>query len=504
MPSNNGLMDPPKSAELQLTPALLAALAQQQKGTSVITDDDVKFHDAPDRKDITLPQGMTYENAGRILARKHEEAQKRTRFRRIFRYRPDDGAHAVSIVLKRMFGITIGKEQQLPFGMTKPPEMRTIWVGPKQTKEVPWGLIEIPALGNAEVYIDAERGEYGPVLEVVVDAAKMYKVQVEAFLTAIQDELEDNSIYRGHALEGAYELRFMDTAHFDSAQIVFSDSVTAILDGGLFSVLRYEESLRLAKIPTKRSVLLYGPFGTGKSSIGLITAQVATQNGWTFLSAKAGRDTLKHVLQTAKLYSPAVVFVEDIDVHTPSAADKVAISELLDVFDGIASKNDRLLVVMTTNHIEDVPAGMLRPGRLDYAIPIDGLDRNGVEKLIKAVCPPGLLSEDIDYDAVYAEMADFQPAWVRATADRAKSFAIDRENGEITFRLSTSDLVYAARSLHAQLSLMADASEGSEVEPLADALERTIREAADGMRLNHVTGEPIGQLALPPAVNSSR
>ncbi|MGH8880018.1 MAG: AAA family ATPase, partial [Stackebrandtia sp.] len=301
-----------------------------------------------------------------------------------------------------------------------------------------------------------------------------------------------------------YELKFMDTSHFDASQIVFSDEVTATLDGGLFAVLRYEDSLRQAKIPTKRSVLLYGPFGTGKSSIGLITAQIATRHEWTFLSAKAGRDKLRHVLQTAKLYEPAVVFVEDIDTHTPSAADKVAISELLDVFDGIASKGDKLLVVMTTNHIEDVPAGMLRPGRLDFAIPIDGLDRNGVEKLIKAVCPPGLLSDDIDYDSVYAEMDGFQPAWVKAVADRAKSFAIDRENGDLRFKLSTPDLVNAARSLHAQLSLMNDASEGTEVDPFAEAFEKAIRDAATGMQLNHVTGEPIGQLALPPALNSSR
>lgn len=502
MPSNNGVMEQP-SAELQITPAILAALARQTQGQSVIQDDDVKFHDDPTRKDITLPDGMTYEDANRILMRKHEESQKRTRFRRVFRYRPEDGANAVSIVLKRMFGITVGKEQQLPFGMTKPPEMRTIYVGPKKTKEVPWGLIEIPSLGNANVYIDAEGGEYGPVLEVVVDAAKMYKREVEAFLTAIQDELEVNSIYRGHALEGAYELRFMDTAHFDSSQIVFSDEVTRTLDGGLFAVLRYEDSLRKARIPTKRSVLLYGPFGTGKSSIGLITAQVATKHGWTFLSAKAGRDTLKHVLQTAKLYEPAVVFVEDIDVHTPSAADKVAISELLDVFDGIASKGDKLLVVMTTNHIEDVPAGMLRPGRLDFAIPIDGLDRNGVERLIKAVCPPGLLSDDIDYDAVYAEMAGFQPAWVKATADRAKSFAIDRENGAITFQLETDDLVSAARSLHAQLELMNGAAEGAEVDPFAEAFERAVREAMGDMHLHDEYGRTFGKLALPPAINAS-
>lgn len=501
MPSNNGTMTAPK--ELELTPALLALIAQQQGGQTVITDDDVQFH--PDsNKAIVLPQGMTYQKANKILTRKHEESQQKTRFRRVFGYRPDDGAHAVSVVLKRMFGITVGKEMQLPFGMTRPPEMRTIHIGPTKTIEVPWGLIEIPAIGNAEVYIDMTQGEFGPVLEVSVDAAKMFKIEVEAFLTAINDELRENSIYRGKALEGAYELKFMDTSHFDPSQIVFSDEVTATLDGGLFAVLRYEDSLRAAKIPTKRSVLLYGPFGTGKSSIGLITAQVATRHGWTFLSAKAGRDNLMPVLQTAKLYSPAVVFVEDIDVHTPNATDKAAISQLLDLFDGIASKGDKLLVVMTTNHIKEVPKGMLRPGRLDFAIPIDGLDRGGVERLIKAVCPAGLLSDDIDYDAVFEQMDGFQPAWVKAVADRAKSFAIDRHNGDLAFTLNTSDLVHAARSLHAQLNLMNGAGEGAETEPFAVAYEKMIRESGAGMQLRHVTGDVIGTMEKPPAINASK
>jgi transitional endoplasmic reticulum ATPase len=498
MPSNG-------TAELQVTPEMLAMFAQQSQGTNVIRDDDIKFHDDPAEKAMVLPRGMTYEKAGGILRRKHEESQKRHRFRRVFRYRPDDGAHAAAVVLKRMFGITVGKEMKLPFGMTRPPEYRTIEIGHNKTIEVPWGMIEVPSLGGAEVYLDADDGEYGPVFEVAVDAPKMHKETVEALFTAIQDELAGNSIYRGKALMGARSLRFMDVGQFDASQIVFSDDVTATLDGGLFAVLRYGESLRSAKLSMKRAVLLYGPFGTGKSSIGLITAQVATRHGWTFLSARAGKDKLREVLQTAKLYEPAVVFVEDIDTHTPGANDKVAISELLDVFDGIAGKNDQLLVVMTTNHIENVPAGMLRPGRLDYAIPIDGLDRPGVERLIKAVVPPGLLSDDIDYDAVYSEMTDFQPAWVKATADRAKSFAIDRENGALTFTLTTYDLVQAARSLHAQLRLMAGAEEGTPVVAFEAAFSELVRNSADGMELRETGNSvPFGRLAAPAALNSSK
>lgn len=484
------------TAALEVNAELLEAMMATNRGTTIVSDGDVKFHDNPATKAIVIPQGMTYERAGKIFSAKHEEMQKVNRFRRIFKYRPDDGAHAAAIVLRRRYGVTVGKDIPLPFGMKRPPEYRTINIGPNSTIEVPWGLIEIPALKGAEIYLDSNDGEYGPVFEVAVDSPKMHKAEIENLFADIEMELRTNSIYRGKALMGARQLQFMDIAGFDASQIVFSDEVTTTLDGGLFAVLRYGDSLRAARIPMKRAVLLYGPFGTGKSSIGLITAQVAVQHGWTFLSARAGKDALRPVLQTAKLYSPAVVFVEDIDTHTPAAKDKVAISELLDVFDGIATKADQLLVVMTTNHIEEVPAGMLRPGRLDYAIPIDGLDRNGIERLIKAVVPPGLLSDDIDFDAVYAEMTSFQPAWVKATADRAKSFAIDRENGNLNFRLTTFDLVSAARSLHAQLRLMSGAQEGTPSVPFVDAFQDVIRGGVEDVVVE-VDGDDWGKLALP-------
>lgn len=488
----NGAVD-----AVSISPEMLEAMVKSSKGTQIVSDRDVKFHDDPVRKDITIPKGMTYERAGQIFAAKHEEMQKINSFRRVFRYRPDDGAHAASIVLTRRYGVTIGKDIPLPFGMSRPPEYRTIAIGPNETIEVPWGCIQIPALKGAEIYLDATEGEFGWVFEVAVKSPKMHKAEIEAMFNDIEMELRTNSIYRGKALMGARQLSFMDIDSFDPTQIVFSDDVTTTLDGGLFAVLRYADSLRAAKIPMKRAVLLYGPFGTGKSSIGLITAQIAVRNGWTFLSARAGKDALRPVLQTAKLYSPAVVFVEDIDVHTPNAKDKAAIAELLDVFDGIATKSDQLLVVMTTNHIEDVPAGMLRPGRLDFAIPIDGLDRNGVERLIKAVVPGGLLADNIDYDAVYAEMEHFQPAWVKATADRAKSFAIDRENGDLNFRLTTYDLASAARSLRAQLNLMEDAQEGTPVVPFVEAMNEVIRGSVAGMEVRDYDDDFYGKLALP-------
>lgn len=507
---NGATLTPPAEVKEQnplanMPPEMLAGLVasmQSAKGGELIRDEDVLFHPTPDIKSYVLPQNTTYEQAISTFQRKRDEANEVHAFSRKFLYRPNDGAYATGQVMKALFGITVGKATPLPFGMSRPPGLLSIDIGYKKKAEVPWGEVEIPALKGAVAQLGMTRDKnFGVVFELSVESPKKHRKEIEKFFDAVDAYLAEHSIYRGKALLGAEDLTFMNLATFDPRQIVFSDEVNVQLDGAVMGLLRHQGSYKEANISPKRAVLLYGPFGTGKSSFGLMAAIEAVQNGWTFLSATAGRESLRDVFQTARLYGPSVVFVEDIDVHTPQANNKAAISELLDVFDGIGGKGEPLLVIMTTNHIEDVPAGMLRPGRLDFAVEINGLDRTGTENLIRAVTPPGLLG-DIDFDEVYAEMEGFQPAWVRATADRAKSFAIAREGGDLAkFVLTTWDLVAAARSLHPQLKLMNAATEGAPVEPFAEAFASQMRTSMHGMRTLDYDGDFTGTLALPVGVD---
>lgn len=444
------------------------------KGTALDgVDEDIKYHDTPEEKSIVVPQGMSMETVEDLARRKAAELNKIHSFTHISNMRPEDGAHAAAIVIKRMFGLTIGKATRTMFG-EEPPEYRTIDVAYGVQKEVPWGKLEVPALPGAVFQFGAADSEMGPVFGVQVQSPKKHKSQIESFFKALDDELKVNSIYRGHPLMGAHTLKFMDVSKFRSDEIVFADSVQRTIDAAIFGLLDHTDATKAAGLPTKRAVLAYGPYGTGKSSLGLITAQRAQAANWTYLAAKAGSDNLRDVLKTAKLYQPAVVFIEDIDVHTPKASDKDAVSELLDLFDGITSKNDEVLIVMTTNHIEKVPAGMLRPGRLDHIVEINGLDRGGVERLISRVIRADLLAPDVDFDAVFEPMAEWQPAWVRAVADRAQQYALAREEGQLTYSITTDDLVSTAISMLPQLKLMEDALEGYHEPELHEALGREI------------------------------
>ncbi len=451
-------------------------------------DEDILYHDSPSNRTIVVPQEMSMEEVAELATKKARELNKIHNFTHITHYRPEDGAHAAAVVIKRLFGLTVGKATQTMFG-EKPPEYRTIDVAYGVQMEVPWGELEIPALPGASFHFLGTENHNGPVFAIQASSPKKHKARIEGFFKALDDELKVNSIYRGHPLMGARELKFMNVKNFRADQIVFAGGVQDTINAAIFGLIEHPDATRAAGLPTKRSVLAFGPYGTGKSSLGLITAQRAEAAGWTYLAAKAGRDNLKDVLTTAKLYQPCVVFIEDIDTHTPAASDKDGVSELLELFDGIGTKDDQLLIVMTTNHIEEVPAGMLRPGRLDYTVEIDGLDRGGVERLIKRVIPADLLDPEVDYDAVYAPMVGWQPAWLKASTDRAQAYALARTGGELNYKITTDDLVNAANSLIPQLDRMKAASQGYSVPELHEALDaqvvKSVKSAVGGMTANY-------------------
>lgn len=468
--------DDPRIA--QVMPMLLAIGGHGGMGTRVAADGQVDFHDGPK---IVLPKGMTYEEALKTLQRHRDDAETRTSWSREFKYRLDDGAHAAHLVLQRMFGMTMGEARHVDglFGThVIPAETRDIAVAFNQRVQVPWGTVTLPRLPGLELLFEARQNdEYGAVFGLYALGPRKYKDEVEAIFDAVEEELRTNSIYRGQALNGSNKLEFIDLSAFNPEEIVFSAPVQRALEAKLWSVLRYTEAVRQQGVPLKRAVLLYGPYGTGKTSAGTITGQIATQNGWTYLRAGSG-DNIEDVLRTARLYQRAVAFFEDID--RAGDVDGDGLAKLLDAFDGVTTKGGELVVVMTTNRQEGIPKGMFRPGRLDAVIRIAELDRDGTERLIKALVPAGKLSADVDYDKVFTAMEGYLPAFIREAVNSALLYAVDRLRGGQDYVITTEDLVAAAESLRDQFVAHQAANEGLREPTLNRAMTETIQGALHG------------------------
>jgi transitional endoplasmic reticulum ATPase len=190
-------------------------------------------------------------------------------------------------------------------------------------------------------------------------------------------------------------------------------------------------------------------------------------------------------MQTARLYQPALVFAEDLDaVAEGGDVSKDQAAKILDIFDGVTAKGTELMVVLTTNHPERIHKGMLRPGRLDSVIEIKGLDRAGIEKLVRVSLPAEVMDPDINWDEVADSVGEMLPAYVREAADRAFRYVLSREGGDVEkMNVTTYDLVHAAEGLKPQLELMEGAKEGRVPDPLTvqirEAAKRGVVDAID-------------------------
>lgn len=451
-------------------------------GTPVQADGKVDFHSG---SKIVLPDGMSFETAMAVLQRNKDDAETPAVWDFKYNYRPDDGGYAAMRVLERLYGSAFGESMVVDGGMfgggeqEVPSQTRKVAISLTDNVEIPWGLVTVPSKPGLElIFCDRHpHPDYGKVFELHIKGPKKYKDEAARINLAIEEELASNSIYRGKALTGAKELKFFDLSAVDPAQIVFADDVQRDLSAKLWSILRYSDVVRGEGVSLKRTVLLYGPYGTGKTSAGLLTGQIAVAHGWTVIFAKTG-DSIEDVLKTARLYKRCVVFYEDVD--RDGKTDDDGLSELLDAFDGATAKGTELVTVLTTNREKDVPQGMLRPGRLDTCIRIGELDRNGCERLARAIIPSHKLASDVDFGLVYAAMDGYTPAFVREAVDSAKLYAITRLDGSSDYVITTDDLVAAAESLRTQFEAYMSAEEGEHVPQIELALAELVKRALDG------------------------
>lgn len=147
-------------------------------------------------------------------------------------------------------------------------------------------------------------------------------------------------------------------------------------------------------IPYRRGYMFYGPPGTGKTST---VIALASYLSIPVCSLNLNSLHSDEALRSAFTQAPdnSIVLIEDIDAVNASAKRKdglkkvdkgghvaiqkttgegITLSGLLNVLDGALSTEGRM-VVLTTNHLDNLDPALVRPGRIDVAILFDLLGR---------------------------------------------------------------------------------------------------------------------------------
>jgi DNA polymerase III delta prime subunit len=143
-----------------------------------------------------------------------------------------------------------------------------------------------------------------------------------------------------------------------------------ILDEINTSIIRPIE-LNHPEVTIKKGIVLCGPPGTGKTSIGRwlahqLKGKLYLVGGEVGVSGSAFVNTIEENLKLAYRNAPAVVFVDDVDKIFEHSDSYRAFLTLLDGLDN--KKRTNVCMIVTCMDLRKVPASLIRGGRLEMCL----------------------------------------------------------------------------------------------------------------------------------------
>ena len=430
---------------------------------------------------LILPENMSINNAIDLLYRREKYLEQPVDINEKFDVFPFDGAYALSQVLVDMFGWAEGKTVKGMFGAKKP-SIYKIPVSPTEKVDVPWGAFSLPGV-EGEVSTAAERntqGRYG--FAVSASVKRKDEALIRTLFDRLRAYLKENSLYRGKAIkirfrdeDGDYlalpEPEFVDVSGVTPEMLILQRDLMASVNANLFTPITRVEDCLANNIKIKRGVLLGGPYGTGKTLAATVAARLAQDCGITYVYSPRA-DELGDAIAFAKQYqSPAcVVFCEDID-RTVTGSRSVKIDDILNILDGIETKSDNIITVLTTNHLDNINQAMLRPGRLDAIINVEPPDAEAAERLVRFYGGQAI-SETEDLAEVGKTLSGQIPAVIEETVKRAKLFQLaGLDRGAAVTGINSEALRQAAVSMTTQIELLSPKPEAG-----TPTIDRAVKE----------------------------
>jgi transitional endoplasmic reticulum ATPase len=149
------------------------------------------------------------------------------------------------------------------------------------------------------------------------------------------------------------------------------DEVLAALEANVILPLENSALSEELDLKPKRGVLLAGPPGTGKTTIGRALAHRLKSkffliDGTVVSGTPDFYRSIHHIFEAAKQNAPAIIFIDDSDVIFESGRELGLYRYLLTMLDGLESASaGRICLMMTAMDVGNLPPALVRSGRIE-------------------------------------------------------------------------------------------------------------------------------------------
>ena len=333
--------------------AVISAAEQVVRTANAV--DSVIHHDGKPGTGIVIPKTRSLRSAAKHIAEYAEAEESKTDMHHTVRNKSFYPAcYALREVLSKTYGVDFAKPKPGFFGATNPVDV-TFPIAPGTTTTVTIGQFDLLGMTVHSHFDDG-------FLTLVVECKNIDKPKALELFQLV-DQADD--IWRGQTIVFSDDPnRGPRTPEIIEPKLTLDDIALNPPEQAALSMflnqIEYHGVLKHSHdIPFKRGVLLYGPWGTGKTLAAAVCMNAARRSGITVLQERNWSKLLDTV-KLAQLMQPCLVFCEDIDL----ASNRT----LTNILDDASLKDCAVSLMVTTNHPEKLDPALTRTGRLDISI----------------------------------------------------------------------------------------------------------------------------------------